>query len=99
MTSPNWRFEASALRLHAMIWEAAADSAVTGFAHLGSVGLDFGQNVALRLRECAREAVHAAREIDRYAEEEPCQQDDDTPDVGRTDEWPQSLTIVQGGAA
>lgn len=77
----DWRKQAANLRLQALLWETSAQAAETGYDHLGAVGLDFGQRVALRLRECAREAAWAATQIDVWADEEPC-----VEDVGRTDE-------------
>ena len=68
-TEDGYRREAASLRLMAKLWEAAAESAETAYLHLGSVGLDFGQRVALRLRECAREAVWTATQLDVYADE------------------------------
>lgn len=94
-TRQDWQREAASLRLQALIWETTARAAETGYDHLGSVGLDFGQRVALRLRECAREASWTAGQLDVWADETPC-----VEDVGRLDEErPPNIAIIAGGAA
>lgn len=81
MTAVDWLREARSLRLQALLWETSAQSAENDYAHLGGEGIDFGIRVALRLRECAREACWTAARFELFAEEEPCQ-----GDVGRVDE-------------
>jgi hypothetical protein len=82
MTARDWRQKAAFIRLQCLLFETSAEAAETGYGQgYGPGGSDFGQNVALRLRECAREAAWLATQLDVIADEEPC-----VEDVGRTDD-------------
>lgn len=95
-TVQDWRRKAAYIRLQGLLFETSAEAAETGYGQgYGPGGSDFGQNVALRLRECAREAAWLATQLDVIADETPCE-------TGRLDEErPPSFAIVpaQDGAA
>jgi hypothetical protein len=95
MTADQYRERAAEIRAIGRLAEATATTATTAFADLGAVGEDFGQRLALRLRECAREAAWTASQVDVFADEAE-------PEVGRLpEERPANLAIVRAedGAA
>lgn len=107
MTAPERRRDAASLRLAATCWVAQAVSFETGFAYLTDDPA--AERIALHLRECAREAVHAARRLEAEqdatagGELTPCDGDcpDEVREIGRTDDDRPAarMVVITGGAA
>lgn len=90
-TAAEYRNRAADIRAIGRMAEATAAAAQTAFSDLGGVGDDFGDRVALRLREIAREASWTATQVDVFAAEAAEQE---RADVGRLDEIRHGAPVV-----
>lgn len=95
-TAAGYRERAATIRALGALAEATATTAENAFDDLGAVGMDLGMRLALRLRECAREAAWTACQVDVFAVEAEEQE----REVGRLDEErpPRGFAVVRDTA-